>query len=236
MQALAGAGWQGVFMHLRGTADAPSRCRRSHHAAAWPDLDAVVAHLHRQGRAPHAVVGFSLGAAILLHWLAHTRTPPPLAVAISPPFDLAAAAARLRRGLSRLYQAHLLRAAKAVLRRRPEPPRAALTATDFRAFDQAYTAPVHGYADVDDYYRRASPREALPHIASPTLVLHAEDDPFLPAHAIPPATALGPGVSLELARRGGHVGFVGGAPWRPRYWLEERILAALAASEKKRPR
>ena len=98
----------------------------------------------------------------------------------------------------------------------------------FRKFDDAITAPLHGFRDVDDYYGRASSRQYLRGITTPTLILHAVDDPFVPADAIPAEGELGPGVTLELSRRGGHVGFVAGAvPFRARYWLEARICAHL---------
>jgi predicted alpha/beta-fold hydrolase len=91
------------------------------------------------------------------------------------------------------------------------------------------TAPLCGFAGVFDYYSRASCRGFLPAIATPTLILHAADDPFMFPTTVPCEHELGPGITLELARHGGHVGFVAGAfPWRPVYWLEGRILAYLA--------
>jgi predicted alpha/beta-fold hydrolase len=98
----------------------------------------------------------------------------------------------------------------------------------FRLFDNEVTAPLHGFRDVDDYYGRSSSRQYLRAIATPTLILHAADDPFVPADAIPRDEELGPGVTLELSQGGGHVGFVaGGLPFRARYWLERRICAHL---------
>jgi predicted alpha/beta-fold hydrolase len=98
----------------------------------------------------------------------------------------------------------------------------------FRAFDDAITAPLHGFRDVDDYYGRASSRQFLKSIRVPTVILQAEDDPFLPASALPQADELGPDVVLELSPHGGHVGFIGGnRPFAPHYWLEQRILELL---------
>ncbi len=221
-------------MHHRGCSGEPNRLPQSYHAAHTRDLDAVVGHLRARGEAPLAVVGVSIGASCLLHWLAEARRGLKLAVAVSPPFDLSCAAARLNRGFSRLYQWHLLRALKGDLRAKATRGVALPVATaemdelrDFRHFDDRVTAPLHGFAGVDDYYRHASPRRVLGHIQDPTLILHALDDPFLEPEAVPGPEALSPAVTLELAHSGGHVGFVGGWPWRPRYWLEERIPAAL---------
>jgi predicted alpha/beta-fold hydrolase len=98
----------------------------------------------------------------------------------------------------------------------------------FHQFDDAVTAPLHGFHNVDDYYSRSSSRQFLRNIHTPTLILQARDDPFLPASALPADSELGPGVTLELSEHGGHVGFVSGSrPGQPVYWLEQRILQAL---------
>ena len=100
----------------------------------------------------------------------------------------------------------------------------------FRQFDHAITAPLHGFDGVDDYYERSSSKQFLKHIAIPTLMLQARDDPFLPESALPDEADLGKRVTLELSRRGGHVGYVSGwNPLHPRYWSEHRILQHLSA-------
>jgi hypothetical protein len=100
---------------------------------------------------------------------------------------------------------------------------------DFFAFDHRVTARLHGYAGVEDYYRRASSRQYLRGIRIPTLLIHALDDPFLLPSAVPESQELSDRTLLELSPHGGHVGFVGGpVPWRPAYWLERRIPRFLA--------
>ena len=235
LTALARDGWRPVLMHHRGCSGEPNRLPQSYHAAHTRDLGAVVRHLRARDEAPIAVVGVSIGASCLLHWLAEDRRDLELAVAVSPPFDLSCAAERLNRGFSRLYQWHLLRALKRGLHAKAARGVTLPVALseldglrDFRRFDDRVTAPLHGFAGVDDYYRRASSRHVLRHIQDPTLILHALDDPFLDPKAVPDPEALSPAVTLELADKGGHVGFVSGPPWCPRYWLEYRITAALA--------
>lgn len=135
-------------------------------------------------------------------------------------------------GLSRIYQKRLLEDVKDALRRKhPQVAvsakvdlAAALAAQNFIEFDRAYTAPLAGYRTVDDYYERSSCAQFLKRIRRPTLVVHAEDDPFMTTEIIPEADALSPQVTLELAPCGGHVGFVSAdARGRPYCWLEIRL-------------
>jgi predicted alpha/beta-fold hydrolase len=98
----------------------------------------------------------------------------------------------------------------------------------FWDFDGRFTAPLHGYSDAQDYYRRASSRYYLPEITTPTLLIQAADDPFVFRHSVPEPTELSATTTLELHRRGGHVGFVEGTPRRPRYYLDRRIPQWLA--------
>ena len=99
----------------------------------------------------------------------------------------------------------------------------------FPEFDGAATAPLHGFADAEDYYERSSSARYLAAITVPTLLIHALDDPFLPAAAIPRAAVAGnPSLRAEFTPRGGHVGFVAGSPWAPVFWAERRAAAFLA--------
>ncbi|RMD80079.1 MAG: hypothetical protein D6809_02085 [Gammaproteobacteria bacterium] len=112
----------------------------------------------------------------------------------------------------------------------PLPPAAWRGARRLADFDQRVTAPLHGFRDAAHYYAAADCRPWLARVRVPTLLVQALDDPFVPREA---AEGLGRwleegAVRLELLPRGGHVGFVAGSPWRPRYWLEERLPAFLA--------
>ncbi|HHW78021.1 MAG TPA: hydrolase [Xanthomonadaceae bacterium] len=236
--AIARRGWRGAVMHFRGCGGEPNRLARSYCAGDTADIAYVVDWLHqREPAAPLAAVGYSLGGNALLKWLGETDADPPLraAVAVSVPFLLDACARRLGRGLSRLYQFHLLRELRRSYRdkfqHRLDGPISLdqLTALrDFYAFDDRVTAPLHGYAGAHDYYARASCRPYLRRIRVPTLILHALDDPFMSPDAIPEAAELSASVRLEPSPHGGHVGFVDGRwPWRAGYWLERRIPAFL---------
>jgi predicted alpha/beta-fold hydrolase len=90
-----------------------------------------------------------------------------------------------------------------------------------RQFDELCTAPLHGFENAEDYYRRSSSKRFISDIRIPTLLIQAADDPFLPAAAIPHREAeANPRVELRVQRTGGHVGFVGGTPWAPLFWSE----------------
>ena len=232
LAAIAAAGFRPVFMHLRGCSGEPNRLPRAYHSGASEDLAAVLAHLAGgPGGPPLAAVGFSLGGNLLLKHLGESADPMVRgAVAVSVPFVLRDAMLRLNLGLSRIYRRHLMERLRAAYRRK----RAAMPGLadlnldgmrDFFDFDDQVTAPLNGFAGADDYYARCSCRPFLRHIRTPTLILHALDDPFMFPHSVPRQDELGPGVCLEVSRHGGHVGFVGGSlPWRPDYWLERRLV------------
>lgn len=233
LKVLQDQGYTALLMHFRGCSGEPNRLQRGYHSGETGDLMHLVEVLRARypGRAL-AVVGYSLGGNVLLKWLGEQgdRAPVDAAVAVSVPFELGRVADRLEWGFSRLYQWVLLRRMRINLARKMrhvELPLVGLrigALTSFRRFDDAVTAPLHGFAGVADYYRRCSSRQYLRDITVPTLILHALDDPFMTPDVTPSLLELGSGVTLEVAAQGGHVGFVAGDwPWRARYWLEERI-------------
>ncbi len=232
---LADAGYRPMFMHLRGCSGEPNRLARAYHSGASDDLAEVLEQLGAApSDAPTTAIGFSLGANLLLKYLGE-RDAPLLtrAIAVSTPFMLRDAMLRLDIGSSRLYRRHLIARLKDGYRRKfasmPSPLDVDIDRIDgFNQFDDRITAPLNGFDGVRDYYDRASCRQFLPRIRTRTLVVHAADDPFMFPTTVPFEHELGPGVTLELAAHGGHVGFVAGTlPWRPRWWLEERILSFL---------
>ena len=239
LQALGAAGFQAVVMYHRGCSGEPNRLHRRYTGGDTADLAEAVNRLRARAPArPLVAVGVSLGGNVLLKWLGEQGAQAPLAAAaaISPPFRLDRAADRLNRGLSRLYQRHLLTGLNHALAAKyadhpescPVPLAELARLRSFRAFDDAFTAPVHGYQGAADYYARASARQFLGAITVPTLIVHSLDDPFTTRDAVPGGDELSPAVRLALSAHGGHVGFVAGAvPGRPRYWLEERVPAFL---------
>jgi predicted alpha/beta-fold hydrolase len=100
-----------------------------------------------------------------------------------------------------------------------------MNAKTFAEFDDAVTAPLHGFEGKQEYYDKCSSAAFLGDIQRPTLVINALDDPFMLPAIIPGADKLSDCVTLELSEKGGHVGFIsGGTPWKPEYYLPGRII------------
>ncbi len=212
----------------------PNRRPRLYHSGETTDFDFVARTLRaREPAAPLVAVGVSLGGNVLLKWLGENpgQRTVDAAAALSAPFDLAASARYLETPIGRIYVASfvatLARKAAETAARFPEAAAAmdierARRARSFWEFDEAATAPLHGFAGADDYYARSSSMAFLARITTPTLCLSAADDPFLPPEAFERARAVAsPSVEFRLVPRGGHIGFVGGgAPWRAVYWAE----------------
>lgn len=241
-QALAGVGCSAVALNFRGCSGEPNRRPRAYHAGETGDLAFVLELLARRfpGRAL-GVVGFSLGGNVVLRWLGEqggaAAATVRAAAAVSVPYDLARGATYAMTGAGRPYALRLLRELRAKARTmaglvagRVDLERA-LRARTFRDFDEAFTAPLHGFRDADDYYARSSSAPWLERVALPTLAIHAHDDPFLPPDALPVAALrANPAITLALSDRGGHVGFVAGSPWSPRFLAEQRLARFFAAT------
>ncbi|WP_088331174.1 hydrolase [Lacimicrobium sp. SS2-24] len=234
-------GWQTVVMHFRGCGTRPNLTPRAYHSGDTEDAIYLLQEL--QNRYPHVrryAVGFSLGANMLLKLLGENIRQRWVkgAVAISPPLKLSECAASIGRGFSRVYQRYLLNSMRnRLLVKMQQLDYSELLQVDarkvsefscFRDFDQYVTAPLHGFDDVDDYYTKCSAIHYLRHIATPTLVLHAADDPFMNHSVIPKNEELSTQVRVELSRKGGHVGFLQGTPWKPIIWTHQRVLSFLS--------
>jgi predicted alpha/beta-fold hydrolase len=215
-----------------------------YHSGETEDLDFVIRRLARaEPDRPIVIAGVSLGGNVLLKWLGeHPDEIPPVvaaAAAISVPFDLARGSRHIDRGFARVYQAHFLRSLrrKAHAKRARFPDRIRAEAIDrartLYEFDDAVTAPLHGFASAADYYERSSSIRWIGGIRTPTLLVSAADDPFLPRDVLDEVREIArrtPALALEFVERGGHVGFVSGvAPWKPVYWAEWRAAEFLAA-------
>jgi len=235
MDGLVASGWRCVVMHFRTCSGRLNRLPRSYHAGETGDLHYLIEVLqHRHPNCLISAVGFSLGGNVLLHYLAQEpQSPLRCAVAVSVPFELNSCA----NYLSRFYQWNLLRTMKqkadAKIKAGYDMPVNAkeLSAIhDFYHFDDAVTAPLHGFGSASDYYEKVSIRSKLKKINHPTLIIHALDDPLVPADCVPHDSELPTTARLELQKQGGHVGFVQGQPWHPVYWLTDRILEFLKNS------
>jgi len=232
MQQLKKTGFSTVFMHFRGCSGVPNRLPRSYHSGDTDDMREVINIIQsRHDKRVFAAVGFSLGGNALLKWLGESGKANPLAcaVAVSVPFVLSDAAARLRRGISRLYESHLMRLMRKAYLRKFAGMASPLDVDvnrlhGFREFDDRVTAPLHGFRNVDHYYGESSCRQYLKKIAVPTCIIHSRDDPFMYPESVPERSELNANVDLLLTESGGHVGFVTGrVPWKATYWYETAV-------------
>ncbi len=235
MRATSRRGWHGVVIHFRGCSGEANRLARAYHSGDSAEIDWILRRLNAAGYPALFAAGVSLGGNALLKWAAELGgqpdRPADAIAAVSVPLDLAAANDALSAGFNLVYARHFLRtlipAAQAKDRRFPGcfDLHRALAARTLRDFDDAVTAPLHGFAGADDYYARSSAGPLLGSIRLPTLLLHAINDPFLPPAALPRPEHLPPAVRLELLAQGGHVGFVHGAPPGQLDWMPARVMA-----------
>ena len=233
MNAFNKKGWRAVLMHFRGAGAEHNRLPRAYHSGDTADLDFLIKLLNqREPDTKKAIVGVSLGGNVLLKWLGETQINSiDAAAAVSVPFVLKQVANRFNEGFSRFYQKHLLSELKAFFAKKityhPNPPEAFKKAADctcFWTFDHEVTAPLYGFNSVHAYYRECSSRQFLRHIKIPTLIIHAEDDPFMTKDVVPTEEELSESITLEISKKGGHVGFVSGSMFgTPSYWLDQRI-------------
>lgn len=233
LKLLDESGYLACMMHFRGCSGEPNRLPRSYHSGDSAELQTIVKHIESSRRQPiFGIIGFSLGANVLLKWLGEQGAQAAVerAMAVSVPFLLNEAADRLDQGFSRLYQAHLLKSLKQKYREKfsriPSPLNVDLDQiNNFHQFDEQITAPLHGFSGADDYYQRSSCRQFIPRICRPTLILHDRHDPFMWPHTVPLESELPEDVVMELTSGGGHAGFVGGnTPASTRYWPGKRLI------------
>ena len=234
-------GWRSVALNFRGCSGTPNQIARSYHSGETEDIHFVYHLLRkREPSSPFMAVGYSLGGNVLLKWLGEGRELDLLAaVAVSVPFRLDNCADRMRQGFSRIYQRQLVDELLGSVEhkkiyldgmgRYEEAERLKALGKlqdvrDFWQFDGRITAPLYGFASAKHYYDHSSSRGYLAKIDVPTLILQAEDDPFMTTEGFPQEFELSDCTTLELSSQGGHVGFVGGnIPLRPQYWLDRRI-------------
>lgn len=234
-------GWRALALNFRGCSGDMNRLVRSYHSGETGDLDELVRRA--RGEADRIVIaGCSLGGNVLVKWLGEQGASVPreikAASALSVPFDLRLAAETLDSpGFWRwVYRTRFLHSLKRKslekLKKFPgaaDPERVRHARTLFE-FDDALTARLHGFEGALDYYAQSSSGGFVDRVRTPLLLLSAEDDPFIPGRCIPRTE--NPSVTTEIWPNGGHLGFVEGPLWRPRFYAERRAVAFLAGHVK----
>jgi predicted alpha/beta-fold hydrolase len=232
------AGWNSVAVNMRMCSGTPNRLKQTYHSGKTEDLEWVLCDLiEREERERIYLVGYSVGGNILLKWLGERGGSVPQeiqkAAAISVPYDLSASVELMDRGFNRLvYTRTLLASLKAKIhvkeKQFPDVVRydVAKRSTTFREFDREITAPLNGFRSEVNYWTETSCKDFLKSITVPTLLIHAEDDPFFPGNLFPFDTIRGSKHLTPLVIPcGGHLGFIAGRwPWKQELWLERRIM------------
>lgn len=229
-------GWRFAVPHFRGCSGEINRAPRAYHSGDFEEIAWVLARMRSLQAGRIVAVGVSLGGNALLRWAGEAGDAAAASVsavcAISAPVDLAAGGQAIDRGFNRqIYARMFLRSMKPkALRLWQRHPglfdrERLLAARDIHAFDDVFTAPLHGFRDADDYWRRGSAKPHLHRIRIPALVLNARNDPFIPASSLPLRAEVAASVTLWQPAHGGHVGFAQGAWPGHVLGLPEQVMA-----------
>lgn len=207
--------------HFRGCGGEINLGPRAYHSGDFEEIDWILKRFSKQHTGRMVAVGISMGGNALMRWAAemgeHAKQTITAAAAICSPLDLGASGHAIGTGFNKLvYTRMFLQTMKPkALRKLEQHPglfdaEALLAATDLYAFDNVFTAPLHGFQSTEDYWQRASARPYLKQIRLPALLLNALNDPFVPPHSLPTPSEVSPQVELWQPDEGGHVGFCQG--------------------------
>jgi len=233
-----------AVVHFRGCSGELNRGPRAYHSGDHAEIAWILRRFRAQHAGPVLAVGVSLGGNALMRWAGEVGADAAQSVSavasVSAPLDLAAGGHAIGRGFNRLvYNRMFLNTMRPkALRKLAQYPGlfdrdALLQARDLYTFDNIFTAPLHGFRDTEDYWRRASAKLHLHRIALPALLLNARNDPFVPAASLPRQHEVGAQVTLWQPEHGGHVGFPQGflpghvraMPWAVGQWLLAQLPA-----------
>ena len=222
--------------NYRGCSEEMNRELRFYHSGATDDVGVVVNHAIACGYTNITLIGFSLGGNLTLKYIGEQQPPKEVkkAVAFSVPLDLHSSCIQISRPSNRIYSERFLKSlkkkiiTKAVFRKELDIKGIDAIAS-LLEFDDHFTAPIHGFKNAVDYYTQSSSLQFLTRITIPTLIINAQNDPFLSKDCYPTATLHDhPFVRFESPAYGGHVGF---AQFNKNglYWSEERAMEFINA-------
>ena len=210
--------------HFRGCSGELNRAPRAYHSGDYEEIGWLLQRFASLHSGPLCAIGISLGGNALMRWAeeaGHSACATVRAIAaVCAPLDLAASGAAMGRGFNRqVYTRMFLRSMKpkalAKLKQHPGlfEAQALMAAQDLYAFDNIFTAPLHGFRDTEDYWKRASAKPHLAAVRVPALAINARNDPFIPVDSLPALHEVGQYVDLQQFDHGGHVGFAAGMPF-----------------------
>ncbi|MFZ0482850.1 MAG: alpha/beta fold hydrolase [Desulfobacterales bacterium] len=239
IKAFNARGWDGIAFNFRGCSGEPNRLIRSYHCGATEDLHTVVSHvIEKKGYSSISLVGFSVGGNLTLMYLGEKNDILPSliksAAAVSVPCDLESSSKKLAQRSNMLYMKRFLKMCHKKIRTKMKimPDKINDANYDsiktFEDFDNRYTAPIHGFLNAKDYWSKCSCKQYLAGINIPTLLINAQNDPFLGEACYPLEEARNNSyLFFEMPKSGGHVGFVDFKS-NGEYWHETKIAAFAA--------
>ena len=233
-KASFGKGFDVIAWNFRGCSDEMNKQLRFYHSGATDDLESVVLHAQRNGYTEIYLIGFSLGGNLTLKYLGERSLHAEIkrAVVFSTPLDLYTSCLKISKPGNMVYSRRFLKSLKNKVIQKSK----VIAGLDVKgiekiktliSFDDRYTAPLHGFHNAKDYYNKCSSIHFIESISIPTLIVNAQNDPFLSELCYPVSTLRNHTyVKFENPRHGGHVGF---AQFNKNglYWSEERALSFL---------
>ena len=233
-------GWRMAIPHFRGCSGEINWAPRAYHSGDFEEVDWILKRFHSQHSMPIYAVGISLGGNALMRWageMGHAAAQIVHGVAsVCSPIDLAASGHAIDSGFNKSVYARMFLGSmkpRAMQKLQQFPglfdPQELMAATTLYAFDNVFTAPLHGFRSTDDYWDRASAKPGLSRVQVPALVLNARNDPFIPASCLPTHDQVSGHVTLWQPEEGGHVGFASGTfpadlqemPWAVLEWMTQ---------------
>jgi predicted alpha/beta-fold hydrolase len=237
VQELDKNGFESVVVHFRSASGVMNKKAKAYHSGQSEDAKEFIKYLSQ--KYPNNklfAIAYSLGANMLLKLLGESKENSHLsaAIAVSAPMLLDVCANSINRGFSKFYQYVLMKDLNSLLRKKYDThdmqklinlkKQDIKNIKTFWQYDEIYTAKINGFKSAQDYYTKSSAKEYLKYIQTPTLIIHAKDDPFMSKEILPSKDEVSLHVELEIFEHGGHVGFVSGSFFKPHYWLESRAI------------
>ena len=235
------AGMNVIRMNMRNCGGTERLTPTLYHSGLSGDVAAIVNTLIGEGCRAIACVGYSMGGNLVLKYAGEVGADAPRQVkafiGVSPAADLSASSTALDHGINRLYQWHFLERMKARFRRKkklfPEvyAEENLSPLHSIRAYDEHIVAKYCGFEGAEDYYYRAAAARVVDRITVPTLVVHAQDDPFI---VLTPETraqiVANKHIELIEPKHGGHCAFLAErGEFSDSYWAERVVRAFLMA-------
>jgi hypothetical protein len=235
-------GWHMAVPHFRGCSGEMNRNPRAYHSGDYQEIDWILKRFQSEYQGPIVAIGISLGGNALMKWAGQVKSDANKTVcaivSVCAPLDLTASGHAIDSGFNRIAYAKMFLdsmkpRAFAKLAQYPNlfDAKAMQSVTKLFEFDDIFTAPLHGFKDVTDYWLRASAKPDLVDITLPAWVINPQNDPFVPANSLPTTDEVGHHVELCQPKDGGHVGFTSGAfpgtllalPQAVLRWLDSKI-------------